>query len=191
MKKKKELDFDYDRIGHLLAKSQPNFYELSFELPLLLVFLRQLGCAFSHRALFDVRMLQRDIGLEGTEIVLVHMAPVEEADEVFDLYGLNDTLRIHDPDKELYRAFGLKCGKLQKIFNPSIWLNDMTRKALSNDELSIMLGDPLQMPGVFLFHKAKVEKSFIHKSINDRPPYLELARLSSIPEINGLYKKTI
>ena len=184
---KKELAIDHEKVRSLLDRGhKPSFYELSFELPLLLVFLRHLGCTFSHRALLDLKLAHSKISLEGTEIVLVHMAPEEEAEEVFDLYDLQGSFRYRDPDKKLYQAFGLKCGKLQSIFSPSIWLNNLSRKALSNDELNIILGDPMQMPGVFLYYQGKIERSFIHNSINERPEYIELAKLLSMPEMNGL-----
>ena len=177
---KKQTQLDYDKIHKFLkAKKLSNkecdLYELSFVLPLLLVFLRQLGCAFSHRALFDLKLQQEAIQLEGVELALVHMAPMEEAEEVFDLYTLN-ALHICDPEQELYRAFGLARGKLQHIFSPRIWLDSLSYRYLSNDELNPMLGDPLQMPGVFLFYKGQVVHSFRHRSISDRPSYLKSAK---------------
>ena len=185
MKKKKEKTpvLDHKEISRIFRAKKPsnqesNLYDISHTLPLLLVFLRQLGCAFSHRALLDLKLQQEAIQLEGVQLSLVHMAPIEEAEEIFDLYMLNDAMHVSDPERELYQAFALERGKLQNIFSPRIWLDKLNYLSLSNDELNPMLGDPLQMPGVFLFYRGEILRSFRHLSITDRPSYVELASFS-------------
>ncbi len=142
---------------------------LSYHLPLLFTFLRHLGCAFCHRTLLDLKTQLQAIHMQGVDLVLVHMASQEDADDVFDLYGLQHTIRVPDPQQELYRVFDLKRGKLQRIFNPRIWLEGSGATALSNDEINLSMGDPLQMPGVFLVYRGEVLRSFRHKTIQPAP----------------------
>ena len=175
MKRQKRSQLEHEQISRLLKAKKAfnrdyNLYDISYTLPLLLVFLRQLGCAFSHRTLFDLRLQQEAIQLEGVELALVHMAPMEEAEEVFDLYALKNALHVCDPKQELYQAFGLARGKLQHIFNPRIWLDSLNYRSLSNDELNPMLGDPLQMPGVFLFYKGMLYAVFDIVPLQIVPP---------------------
>ncbi len=152
-----------------------NIYDLSFQLPLLFVFLRHLGCAFAHRTLLDLKMQYLDIQMEGAEFVFVHMTSIEEAEDVFDLYNLKDILHIASPKKELYKAFGLKQGETRSIFSPSIWLFGSGQEGLHNDEIDPILGDPLQMPGIFLYYEGEIATSYYHKKISDRPDYRKLA----------------
>ena len=171
---------DPTRVSKLLGQTAYNqeghdLHALSLQLPLLLVFLRQLGCAFCHCALLDIRMQEPEIQLEGAEIVLVHMASDKEAEEVFDLYELNHALKISDPQQKLYQAFGLQRGRLQDIYNPQIWLDTSMTESLSDDEIDPKLGDPLQMPGVFLYYEGKIRRAFYYDTIAARPRYSELA----------------
>lgn len=173
-------DLNHDHIKQLLhkkiySKETYNFYTLSFQLPLLFVFLRHLGCAFCHRTLLDLRMEEQNIQLEGSEIVLIHMTSPSNAQEVFELYELNNQLSISDTEQELYKAFSLKRGKIQDIYNPKIWLDTSHAEELSHDVINPKLGDPLQMPGIFSFYGGKVQKGFWYESIADRPPYSRLA----------------
>ena len=46
----------------------------------------------------------------GVRLALVHLAPDEDARELFAKYGLEDVTRFSDPDKKIYGEFGLGRG---------------------------------------------------------------------------------
>ena len=177
---KEYIKINIEKIKYFLSqrkiKNGNNIYLLTYDVPILFVFLRQLGCAFTHKTLLELRVLRSQIESEGVLISLVHMAPIEEAEQIFSAYHLKGLLNIYDPEYDFYKAMGLKCGTVEEIYSPDIWMVD-DAKELSTDEIDPILGNPLQMPGVFLVYEGKVLKSFIHKKINEKPSYLELIEM--------------
>jgi peroxiredoxin len=72
--------------------------------------------------LADVAAAKPAIDATGTQVAFVHMSPPDEADAWFERYGLNDVVRISDPEKSLYRQFGLEEGSLYQLAHPRVWL---------------------------------------------------------------------
>ncbi len=145
---------------------------MSNESPLLLVFLRHLGCVFCREAMKDISRLRRIIERKGVRICLVHMSPVDEAERYFTEFGLDGIDHISDPGTIYYKAFGLVRGNFNQIFGLQVWLRTAEiafedRQLLSTKKL----GDGFQMPGVFLLEAGEIKGSFIHRKASDRPDY--------------------
>lgn len=151
--------------------------DLSARAPVLVVFLRHLGCTFCREALADLRAQRPALTRAGVTICLVHMVDDAKAGATFERYGLGDVARVSDPDKALYRAFDLARGSLSQLFGPRLWLRGIGAGLLRGHLVGPLAGDGLQMPGAFLVHRGRVVRAFRHEDAADRPDYCELARV--------------
>ena len=147
---------------------------LSRKGPVLVVFLRHMGCTFCREALADVAARRAAIEKEGSRIVLVHMRPPDEAAAFFATYGLESVGHISDPAAVLYRSFGLRRGTLWQLFGPRVaWRGLMATNA--GHKVGRLRGDGFQMPGVFLVRDGRFIREFRHRDAAERPNYTELA----------------
>ncbi len=149
----------------------------SMDSPVLLVFLRHLGCTFCRETLSDVAGKRESLAARGIQPVFVHMSSDQEADVVLDKYGLADTPRISDPERDLYRAFGLQRGKIMEVLGPKLWLRGFLAAIIEGHGMGKIQGDAFQLPGVFLLHKGQILKDFRHKTAADRPDYMRLSEV--------------
>lgn len=164
-----------DVLSKMLTNKGNSVEKLNQSQPVLLVFLRHLGCMFCKETLSDLKKIKDKITSMGTKIVLVHMVEFDEAASVFDRYDFSDVEHVADPDSEFYAQFGLAKGDFKQLFGFKSWLG-MGRAVVKGNMPEKVLGDPSQMPGVFLLEKNKIINSFIYKSVGDHPNYLALAK---------------
>lgn len=150
--------------------------ELSNKSPILLIFLRHLGCMFCKEALSDLKKIKEKIYQKGTNIVFVHMAESKVASDFFEAYSFDKISHISDMDNVFYSQFGLSKGDFKQLFGFKSWFG-MGRAAAKGNLPSAQLGDPHQMPGIFLVHNRKIVKSFIFRSVGDYPDYLSMSAL--------------
>ena len=153
-----------------------NLHEMTYKWPTLVVFLRHFGCTFCREAMQDIAKQRADIEKNGTRILIVHM--LEDEDEAFEQlkhFGLEDLPTISDPEKLLYKKFQLRQGSLFEVFGIKVIVRGIYKGIIKGLGLGSPKGDPIQMPGVFLLHKGKTLKSFVHESAADRPKYIEIA----------------
>jgi len=153
---------------------------LSHQRPVLLVFLRHLGCTFCREAATDVSEQRRSIEREGVTPAFVGMLKEPELGSFLALYGLDDLPRFADPARELYRAFGLGRGSARQLFGPRIWRRGLVAAAPAwlgggGHGVGALKGDGLQLPGVFLLHEEKIIGGYRHETAADRPDYTGLA----------------
>jgi peroxiredoxin len=148
--------------------------------PVLLVFLRHVGCTFCREALGDLAANRAEIEETGTQIVLVHMGREVAAQSILEKYGLGEIPRVSDPKLALYRAFGLERGSVGQLFGPKIWIRGFQAGLLGKHGLGKAEGDATQMPGVFLVFHGEILKSYRHQSAADRPNYVAL--VSELPD---------
>ncbi|MFG0313859.1 MAG: SelL-related redox protein [Phycisphaerales bacterium] len=154
--------------------------ELSEQSPVMLVFLRHLGCTFCMETLQDLKTQREQIESGGVRPVLVHMSDDGAAQKQFAKYGLGDLSRISDPDQDLYRAFELRRGSLWQLFGPRVWLHGL-RALFRGNTVGTLQGDGFQMPGVFILHKGTILQSFKHTTAGDRPEYACMSGECKVP----------
>ena len=111
---------------------------------------------------------------EGVRIVLVHMGDTELLNKKLAKYQVADLSRICDPGQELYRAFGLKRGTLGQLFGLKVLTRAFLGGALLRHGLGPVVGDSLQLPGVFLIQNGEIHRRFRHRSAADRPDYVKI-----------------
>lgn len=153
-----------------------NIAQLSYELPLLFVFLRHLGCVFCRETLVDLSKHRRAVELEGAAIVLVHMSPPEEAAEVFRKYGLADVIHLSDPEQKIYRAFNLERGWSRRLLGLRVWKRAVEIAFFGKIKQGPVMGDVTQMPGIFLVYRGQIVTAHRHNFAAERPDYVEIAR---------------
>jgi hypothetical protein len=148
--------------------------EMSALSPVLLVFLRHSGCTFCREALADLAARRKEIEAQGARLTLVHMGSEEHGAKFFARYGLQNVPRVSDPERALYRAFGLPRGSIGDLFGPRVWWRGFQAGILGRHGVGLLNGDGFQMPGVFLLFHGEVLRSYRHLSAADRPDYLAL-----------------
>ena len=159
------------------ARSQAgdDLLSLSRRGPLLVTFLRHLGCTFCREALAALGARRAAIESDGTRLAFVHMTTEDRARPLFERYGLGDAARVADPGQDLYRAFGLERGGLMQLAGPGVVFRGIGG-LLRGHGLGRVAGDPLQLPGVFLLRDGRVVRAYRHATAADRPDYEDLAR---------------
>ena len=144
--------------------------------PVLLVFLRHAGCTFCREALSDLARERKVIASTGTKIVLIHMGDATGIETLLIKYELENIERISDPEQHLYRAFGLKRGKLRQLFGPKVLWRAFGRGVLARHGSAWQAADSSQMPGLFLVDETRIIRRFRHKTAADRPDYAGICK---------------
>jgi len=149
--------------------------ELSERGPLLIVFLRHLGCTFCREALTDLARDKEVLSGQGVTLCLVHMSNDRDAAAFFSRYGLADAVRVSDPSRRIYEAFGLRRGSMAMLVGWRSWVRGAWAGLVKGHGVGRLAGDGLQMPGAFLLSQGRVVRSFVHEMAGDRPDYCSLA----------------
>ena len=148
--------------------------DLAQSRPVMLVFLRHLGCTFCLETLQDLQRQRAKIEAQGILPVLVHMSDDAAARKRFAQYNLEDLPSVSDPDQDLYRAFELRRGSFLQLFGPRVWFQGL-RAIFKGNTVGKLAGDGFQMPGIFIIHKGQIIQEFKHATAGDRPGYESMA----------------
>ena len=163
-----------DLLGGTKTESGANMLALLDERPLLVVFLRHFGCAFTRETIHDVAKAVPSLDRRGVRPLFVHMGSPERARPFFRRYGIADVERVSDPEMRLYRApvFNLlKSTALPHFFGAQAYLRLAKRALWRYGQGSAGKEDPTQLPGVFFLKDRAIYRAFRHKNLGDRPDY--------------------
>lgn len=160
-----------DALESAVTQSGETLAARSLASPVMLLFLRHAGCTFCREALSDVARSRTAIERTGARIVLVYMGDTEPFLKQLARYGLAGVDRICDPDRNLYRALGLKRGKLWQLFGPKVVWRAFEAAILSRHGTGRVSADSFQMPGLFVIENARIVQRFRHRTAADRPDY--------------------
>jgi peroxiredoxin len=178
----KQHEFAYWRaVKEIVSKNGWDLESLSREAPTLVVFLRHFNCIYCRESLAELRRLRAQIESEGVRIAVVHMGTETQAEQLLSLFDLPKVERFSDPERKLYNAFGLERTTLGHLLTPSSWLG-MARAGLKSQflpgkKLEGIVGDVLQMPGVFLLKDGMIVGDFKPERADKQPEYLEMAAM--------------
>lgn len=170
------IDFDMNVLKNMRTQAGQSLLKLSFEQPVMLVFLRHFGCTFCREALDDLSRQREDLAALGSRLVLVHMSDNPTAEKYFHRYRLNNIDHISDPECKFYAAFNLAKGSLTQLFGLRSWIRGFEAGVLDGHGIGWQIGDGFQMPGIFIIQDGEVKESFIHKAASSRPDYIGLVR---------------
>lgn len=120
----------------------------------------------------DVARARAAIAALGTQVAFVHMSAPEEADPWFARYGLADLVRLSDPDKTLYRAFGLEDGTLGELAHPRVWMPWFRTAVLRGHGVGAAGPNWRQLTGVFVVQRGKLLGAMRHRNSAARPDYV-------------------
>ena len=160
-----------------VTQSGESLVSLSEASPLLLVFLRHAGCTFCREALGDIARARPAIERTGARIVLVHMGDSGAIAKLIEKNGLVDVDSICDPQQKLYKAFGLRRGRLLQLFGPKVLWRGLLAGVVRGHGIGSPAADSRQMPGLFLLNKGAIVRRFRHRSASDRPDYAGICEL--------------
>lgn len=115
----------------------------------------------------------------GFNVVFVGLGTPEQAERFREEFSISFPI-ICDPQKELYRMFGLKRGSVGNVASPAVLLSGL--RALSQGfSPGIPRGDVMQLPGVFLIDtEGNVRYSYFSKNASDHPTVETLLNLKKI-----------
>ena len=178
----KQIEPSYQHaVKEIVTKNGWDLESLSHERPTLVVFLRHLNCIYCRESLAELGRLRPEIEDQGAGIAVVHMGGESEAKYLLSLFELEDVEQFSDPERRLYQAFGLERTTLGRLVQPQSWMG-MLRAGIRNQflpgkKLGGIVGDVLQMPGVFLLSGGRILGDFRPDRPDKRPEYLEMAAL--------------
>ena len=109
----------------------------------------------------------------------MHQGNEQQGQELSGRYGVDSWPRIADPERALYRDFGLGPGSMSAVLGAKALLRTPAALLSGPPKLAVPVGDVWQMPGVFVLRDGAIVARFRHDSIADRPDYLAL--LDSAP----------
>ena len=125
--------------------------------PLLVVFLRHSGCVFCRAALQHLAREQHRLSPEDVGLVVVHLDedPVR-MQALLAHHGLDDVEVIHDPERELYRAFDLRSLPTRAHFGWRQWMAGVRSFLGEGVFVGAPRGDALQLPGAVVLSAGEV-----------------------------------
>lgn len=112
---------------------------------LVLIFLRHFGCVFCKEQVAALRMHPT------LNVAFVSMASPDQAAEFKKRMRSPHTF-LCDPDRKLYAAFGLGRADGKQVFSPKVFARGFGA-TLRGHFVGMPIGDPWQMPGVFLVER--------------------------------------
>lgn len=172
---------DENFLEFYISNKGNNIHELSYQQPVLLVFLRHFGCTFCKDTLTKIQALKNYFSSQGIKLVLVNMIPENEAQKHLEEYNLADVDYVADVESMLYKAFQLHRGKFSQLFGLKVLVKGIYLWITKGAIISSSEGaDVFQMPGIFLIKNGKVEKQFLYDSVADEPPLLDFANAMKV-----------
>jgi hypothetical protein len=100
-------------------------------------------------------------------------APLD-ADRWFAHYGVSDIVRVSDPERRLYRAFGLEQATLRELAHPGVWWPWFRTAVLKGRGAGLAGPNWRQLTGVFVIHRGHVLAALRHRNSAARPDYVAL-----------------
>ena len=100
--------------------------------------------------------------------MLVHQGTVEEGEGLLRKLW-PEAAAISDPERTLFRAFGLGRGSWKALIGPANWGAGL-RALFKGHFVGKPVGDPLVMPGLFLVEGDRVHWSHAFDYAGDHPP---------------------
>lgn len=141
--------------------------EISFQSPLLLVFLRHFGCTFCRETVSEIAQLKKGSQWRGAKLAFVHMSSEARAREFLEAYGLGGEMSLSDPQQVVYRSFELGRASWRQVFEPRVLWRGFLQAVLRRHGVGRLEGDGFQLPGAVFVEAGKVKWRRIPKSLNE------------------------
>ncbi len=169
----------YDSVEQALAEAKTvaghTVGELSEHQPVLLVFLRHLGCIFCLESVQRIVRERGDIDRTEAKIVLVTMSEPDKSRQRLAAMGVGDIEIISDPDQRLYRRFGIGRGTFTQLFGPRVLVRGFQAALSTGRFWGGLEGDGFQLPGLVLIENRRVIRSYDYQTAADTVDFAEFA----------------
>jgi len=144
--------------------------------PMLLVFLRHLGCLFCRETVADLRAGTERSPAFPPVLFFTQSTPVEL--RAFLRRDWPNARAVSDPERRFYAAFGIERMSPFDLLRPSLWAAERRArdKGIEGGERS---GDIWRMPGVFLARKGELLWSHEFRHAGDRPDWDRIPALAA------------
>ena len=147
-------------------QGEPIVFSQLYKQPLVLLFVRHLGCPFCRDQLLEMRDGYERIRAAGGEVAAVTMGTIEQAARIKQSLGLPFTC-LADSQQEAYRAFEIPRGSLSQVAGPSIWGPGLA--ALRRGGLGVPRGDLLQLQATLVIDGEGIVRYVHHPQRLGRP----------------------
>ncbi len=151
----------------IITNKSNSLYDLSFQQPIILVFLRHFGCVFCKKNIDEISEVYTTVSAKGIRIIFVHMTNEDTADNYFNRFGLHNVESISDPKRLIYKKFGLKSGTISQLYGLSTFTKGFKlMKDGYGQEVEKKLGNIHQMPGFFVLWQSEIKHQYIPKKVS-------------------------
>ncbi|MBX6764837.1 MAG: redoxin domain-containing protein [Rubrobacteraceae bacterium] len=111
----------------------------------------------------------REFEKRGARVALVSMADPEQTARFCEKMDLPFEC-LSDPERHAYRAFGLRRGNILEVAGPRNWGSGI-RAVLEGQRQGPTAGDPMQLPGAFVFDASgRLRLAHYARASADNPP---------------------
>lgn len=124
----------------------------------------------------DLAAQRAAIESAGAQVALVHMSGPDEADAWLARLGASELVRVSDPDKSLYRQFGLQDAALRELAHPRVWWPWFRTAILQRRGFGAAGPNWRQLTGAFVLFRGRLLAAVRHRNSAARPDYLALVR---------------
>lgn len=161
--------------GTVIAASvcKADILESSKVHPVLLVFLRQIGCTFAKQTLDDLSKDMPKLASRDVRVVIVHMSELDEGKRLLDQFALDHVEQFSDPSAGLYSEFGIPRGSLRQIIGPKVIVKGLWTALTKGFGIGYAGGDCFQMPGVVGADGGEIRKRFLYRDVSQRLSFAE------------------
>ncbi len=118
---------------------------------------------------------QLSAGGDYPPIVFLHQGTEEDGAAFFEHFW-PEARAVADPERSLYKSFGLERGGLGELFGPSVVACGL-RAAKKGHTLGKPVGDVFQMPGLFLVMRGDVVWHHDFAHAGDHPDFTKIPGL--------------
>ncbi|MEB3207049.1 MAG: peroxiredoxin-like family protein [Vampirovibrionales bacterium] len=136
---------------------------LSENTPVLMLFLRHAGCIFCKEALFDLSQSLSRLNAAGIETVVIMMSDMPRMQQLMADYPLAGVFALSDPERHVYKAFGLGRGGVGQLFSWTVIKRGLAA-ALHGHQQGMLEGDGFQMPGAVLLKNSQLVSQWVFQN---------------------------
>lgn len=175
----------WDLLGrYRLSGSSTSLKDAQNDQPVLLVFLRHLGCTFCREQLDLLKQAENDLRKQFILPVVVHM----ESDEDYQILANKKEIAFHhvqDSTCELYRFFGLRRASFKQVFGWKIWVKGLRPFLQQKVGLLKKNSDGFRLGGSFLIYRNEILNAQAFEDASGHSNIKEV--LSSCPIDNSTF----
>lgn len=109
-------------------------------------------------------------------ILFFYQGTVADGEAFFD-GSWPEARAVSDADRYFYQALGLERGTMRQMLAPDVWACGL-RATLKGHTSGVPVGDPWQMPGLFLVQDGQILWRHQYRHAGDHPDFAKIAAIS-------------